>query len=123
MQTAIKNYMQKHTPPIVSILMSIAVSTAYIGDLIDTGFGSMKEDLIMEARAPFYLSIEYSLAKQNEKLEKDPGDIKSADIELLAMLCQDDFGVKYVPDLPPNRKMDAVQTCEKLTALYKSRLH
>jgi len=121
MQPIIRSFIQKHTPPVLSILISIAASTFYLGQVVTDGFYAMKADIITEARQPFYLATEYSLKKQLEKLDRDPDDLKTTDIELLSIQCNSDFGLSYVPILPPNRKISAQNTCSKLTSLYVDR--
>jgi hypothetical protein len=122
MQPLIKSYISKHTPPIISMLIAICGGTAYIADIVNSNFTSMRSSLIAEARAPFYLSTEYALLKQNEKIDKSPGDIKTTDIEYLSVMCQDDFGESYVPALPTSRRIDMEVTCGKMVNLYKTRV-
>ena len=121
MQALIRSFIQKHTPPVLSILISIAAATFYLGQVVNDGFFAMKADIITESRQPFYLSTEYLLKKQLEKFDKDPDDLKLTDIELLSIQCNSDFGVSYIPTLPPNRKINAQNTCDKLTDLYIDR--
>lgn len=92
-----------------------------VNDQIKSGFDSMSTTFIESARQPFYLSQEYSLKKQLEKLEKDPADLKVTDIEFLYILCQDEFGTKYIPSLPANRKSIAQRACTKIGDMYTSR--
>ena len=117
----IKGFIAKHTPPAISILLTIVLGIYYIGHEVKTGFDDVKGDIIYESRAPYYLDKEYSLRKQLEKLESDPSDLKTTDVELVYMICSSEFGLKYIPSLPANRKINAEKACEKMSNLYISR--
>lgn len=115
---------KKHAPT-ASLVCSIAVGmyqfTISTQQEIRNGFQSLQTEFVYNARQPFYLDKEYALRKQLEKLEKDPGDLKTTDVELMYLLCADEFGVKYIPSLPANRKVNAEKACNKLGELYVSR--
>ena len=118
----VKGFVSKHTPPVLSVIISIGGASYYLGDLVQDGFLSMKTELTYEARVPYYLSQEYSLKKQMEKLDKDPADLKTSDIELMFIQCADEFGTKYIPSLSPeSRKSNAQRTCGRLSKLYIDR--
>jgi len=121
MHAILRSFIIKHTPPIISILIAIGASTMYIGDVVTSGFTSMKQGIIKEARAPAYAILLSSLNKQTEKLDNDPGDIKSSDIKLLYNQCNSDFGSVYLKSLPPSDKIRATNTCKKLEDLYLTR--
>lgn len=123
MQAFLLKLIEKNIPSFLTIPLCIAAATWYVGDMVQTGINDMKINLITEARQPFYLTTEYALAKQLEKLEKDPADLKTTDIELYSILCHEDFGAEYVPTLPANRRLDAEETCKQLTDMYTSRQH
>lgn len=118
---AAKGFIAKHTPPVLSILIAIGGATYQLSNTIQDGFSTMKSELVYEAREPYYLSQEYSLKKQLEKLEKDPNDLKTSDVELMFIQCADEFGVTYIPSLPANRRSNAERTCDRMSELYIDR--
>ena len=117
----VKGFVAKHTPPVLSILISIGGASYYLGNLVQDGFVTMKSEMVYEARIPYYLSQEYALKKQLEKLEKDPADLKTSDVELQFIQCADEFGLTYIPSLPANRRSNAERTCDRLSDLYVGR--
>lgn len=121
MNTLIKTFITKHTPPILSILMAIGGATYYLGDVVTSQFASMKTELITEARLPAYEMLYSSLNKQSEKIDTDPGDIKTSDISLLYNQCNSDFGLIYIPSLAPTKRLNGLRTCEKLGDMYLER--
>lgn len=121
LESIIKGFIAKHTPPVVSILVVLLSGIFYISHEVQTGFNGVKEEIVYEARKPFYLAEEYALRKQLEKISKDPADLKTSDIELSYILCADEFGTKYIKSLPANRKINAEKTCLKMADLYTSR--
>lgn len=121
MQALLRSFIQKHTPPVISILLSICAATYYIGQVVGDGFTTMKTELITEAREPTYAILYSQLDKQSEKLDSDPGDIKNADIKLLYNQCNDDFGKVFLETLPPNEMLSAKRNCSMLESLYLDR--
>lgn len=112
---------QKHTPPVISILLTIIGGTFYIAQTVNTGFDTMKADLIAEAREPAYAIMLSSLDKQVEKLDGDVSDIKDADVKFLYNQCNGEFGSKYLPSLPPSTSRSAKRTCQMLEEVYFTR--
>lgn len=121
MHAILRSFITKHTPPIISVIIAIGAATMYLSDVVSTGFVVMKADIITEARAPTYAILLSSLNKQTEKLESDPGDMKSSDIKLLYNQCNSDFGNIYINTLAPSEKIRAKNTCSKLENLYLTR--
>lgn len=121
MNTLIKTFVTKHTPPILSILIAIGGATYYIADIIQVSFKSMKTELITEARLPTYEMLYSSLNKQSEKIDTDPADIKTSDISLLYNQCNSDFGLIYIESLAPTKRLNGRRTCNKLGEMYLDR--
>lgn len=121
LSSIIKDFVLKHTPPMVSIIFVIIFGIAYLGKEINKGFDGVREEIIYEARTPYYLDKEYYLRKQLEKISTDPGDLKTTDIELSYILCDGEFGTKYIPSLTASREATANRACSKLSELYMSR--
>lgn len=121
MQALVKGFIAKHTPPVISVLMSIIGMGFYISTIVNDGFVTIKRDLIAEARQPSYEMLQASLDKQLEKLASDPNDIKTADIKLLYNQCNDDFGKIYLKTLPPNEMLSAKSACNMLENEYLKR--
>lgn len=105
----------------VAIIGAVYTATMFISSSLDRGLREVKTDWIDESRRPFYLSVESGLQKQLEKLSKNPNDLKHADIKLYSDLCAEDFGKKYVEQLPATRKLDARKACDMITDLYINR--
>ena len=121
MQTVIRSFVTKHTPPVISLLIAITWATYHLSAVVNDGFANMKADLVQEARIPAYQILQASLEKQAEKLESDPTDIKTSDIKFLYSQCSGDFGKHFVPKLPPTELLSAKRTCNQLEQLYLDR--
>ncbi len=121
MTAMLMNFVQKHTPPVISIIFTLLIATFYLGQTVNDGFNAVKKDLITEARLPAYAIILASLDKQIEKINKDPDDVKSADVKFLYNQCNSDFGRVFLTGLPPNQSLTAYRTCEMLEEIYMNR--
>lgn len=124
MPSKIIDAIKKHAPTAslaCSIVAGMYQFTVSTNAEIREGFRSLQTEFVYSARQPFYLDKEYALRKQLEKIAKDPEDLKTTDIELMYLLCADEFGEKYIPSLPANRKVNAENACKKLGELYISR--
>lgn len=121
MQSIIKSFVTKHTPPVISLLLAIVWATYHLSNVVNDGFVAMKTDLVQEARIPAYQMLQASLEKQAEKLESDPTDVKNSDIKFLYSQCSGDFGKHFIPSLPPTELLSAKRTCTQLEQLYLDR--
>jgi len=121
MQELLRSFIQKHTPPVISLLSLVCMATWYLGQQVNHGFEAMKAEIIYEARAPTYAMLYAQLDKQSEKLDGDPSDIKTADIKLLYNQCNDEFGNVFLSKLPPNEMLSSKRNCGMLENLYLER--
>lgn len=121
MHKFIMGLIAKHLPTSLSIILSIGGSAYYLGEVGVAAFEQQTDKIIQEARQPTYLMLEYQILKQREKLNTNPDDLKITDIEHLAIQCNDDFGTRYVPELPHNRRVNVLSVCDEISNLYASR--
>ena len=116
--------LKKHAnliPIIISIFSSVYFGVVNINDTIRSEFNGITEKFTHNAREPTYEFFQAQLKKQEEKIKKDPGDIKIVDIEFLYNQCNKDFGTKYLPTLSPMDRFTAKAICDDLAGLYKEK--
>jgi hypothetical protein len=116
----LKCYM-KHIPLLFTVCGSCYAAVISVNTTITNGLNSVRSEWVSDAREPTYDFIYSQIKKQKEKLEKDPDDIKTADVEFLFNQCNSDFGRYYIESLPPAEKAGTKKICAQLESQYISR--
>ncbi len=111
----IKSVIVPHT---VAVVISLAVTSGIIFNQIPAISEAIAEEVKDKVLSDFYRDLEFNLAKQGEKLNKDAPDLKKTDLERFTYHCGSSFGVEYIPTLPSNRKLVAKQLCSKVEDFY-----
>ncbi len=82
---------------------------SYLGELED------------DQKLPAYITVQFDLLKQLEKLISDPSDVKFTDVEKFLYYCEKDtyFVNKFIPQSDRSRALQIA--CEKVKEEYDSR--
>jgi hypothetical protein len=103
---------------LTSLILLVGILITQVDKLSSEISSRVSTEIKSEVLTDFNRDIEFSLDKQAEKLDKDPGDIKKADLASLTYHCQGFFGNTYVPTIPADRRVRVESLCDKVVALY-----
>jgi hypothetical protein len=119
-------FIKKHTSDTVFIAIATVVLVFANGQEnteIKNQFADAFVDTIwLEINQENMRAHAFDMQKQDEKLSKDPDDIKLTDLAKFDYLCNSRYGTHYIPTLPIDQEKLARIRCEKLSALYIERM-
>lgn len=122
---AVKDILKEYidVKPLVNLVITLAVTAAGVGyfsrDYVDTFKQELKKEIVVEIksylddsedarRLPAYVTLQYDLLKQLDKLTQDPDDVKFTDIEKFLYFCEKDtyFINVFIPQSDRSRALE-----------------
>lgn len=99
------------------ILIALAAASTQIEKWVD----EISERIYANNSKPAYVTVEFDLLKQLEKLTNDPSDVKFSDIQKFLYFCEKDvyFRDNYIPLSSSSKALEIA--CVKVVEEYEAR--
>lgn len=120
LKSMILDIIKNHLPLWCYLTVALMVATFKVNDTIQVGLDNFRSEIITDSRQVVYELVESLVEKQALKKDKDPKDLKFPDIKYGVIQCNGDYGQIYVPNLPPDRKINAERNCKAVEEMYIS---